>query len=239
MIDLRNWMNRSNARHFVATLGLCLALTPLTPLAAVTSDPAPVTPSAKVTPSVKNDPATVDGQLISFGSVTINDRAALNGSSVPTNSVIAVPCGPGNSAIIKLGAQGLVEVRPGARMRLTFADGQIGGELIDGNVRVRTRSGVRLDMVTPGGRVTSDGRKPTFMPVAARSSAVCSHGQLAGLDDTVPPSSKPVQSDSVGGSSSGLSPLALAALIFGIGVASAITIVALTDSGAQVSPTAP
>lgn len=234
-------MDLRSLRRMVVSLGFALALAPLTALAAAPGlfHPSSVDHLAPgFDPDSKARPAIV-GQLVSFGAVTVDGRPTINGSSITSNSLIAVPCGPGNSAIVKVGQQGLVEVRPGARIRLTFSDGVIGGELIDGTVRMRTRSGVRLDLLTPQGRYAADGQKPLFLPIKAASASGCSYDQVAAVDNTVPPGAQGSAATGSAVGSSGLSPLALAALIFSIGVAGAITIVALTNSGEQVSPTTP
>jgi len=272
-------MNPGNARLLVVSIGLSLALAPLTPVLAATSAPRLTATASQITVPTpdnldpynsgagsletdkslvvlakdsgksdkdkkdKDDRTIVIGQLISFGTVTVDGRPTINGSSITSNSLIGVPCGPGNSAIVKIGRQGLVEIRPGARIRLSFSDGFVGGELMDGTVRVRTRPGVRLDLTTPKGRYAADGQKALFLPIRAASTAGCSYDQVAAVDDTVPPavpqSGRTSASTGSAAGSSGLSPLALAALIFGVGVAGAITIVALTNSGEQVSPTTP
>lgn len=224
----------------VHSICLSLVLTPLSPIIASQGAAAAINPSAVTEKAI-------DGQLISFGTVTVNDRRALNGSTIQNDSDISVPCGPGNSAIVKIGNLGLVEIRPGSRIRLKFDSNTIGGELVDGTVRIRTRAGVVLDLDTPDGPVKSavksadksDGEKAAYFPVRVSGSSGCTFDQQAVINNTTP---NAVQSGAAAGAatgSSGLSPLALAALIFSVGVAAAVTIVALTDSGSQVSPTNP
>lgn len=245
MTNSRNRITQGNSSFKALTLAFCLVVAPLSLPAATPLQTSSHSSNLQSPPPGSDSTASsrLIGQLVSFGAVTVNGRAALNGSSVPTNSVISVPCGPGNSAMIRLGSSGLVEVRPGATLHLSFAYGFVGGGLKEGSIRVRTPQGVRLDLATPNGRVTADGRTPTFVPVRVPSATACSYDQLAAINGTIPVSTQNGQSGGATGGaaagSSGLSPFALAALIFGVGVAGAITIVALTQSGEQVSPTAP
>lgn len=258
-------MGRS-MHHFVASvLGACLTLTPFTFTLAVSprqvgtfqvsTGTANWTPTGTLTATI--DPkATADqlngradqvGQLVSFGSVTVNNRPAPSGSSVFSNSLIKVPCVAGSSAIIRIGTAAVLELKAGSQLQLTFSDGLIGGDLREGSLRVRTQPGVRLALNTPDGLVSTDGQKAAFTPVAARSSSRCQFDQLATLDNPGAttagqgPARRSGQTapTRAGAAASSINPAALAALIFGVGVAGAITIAALTDSGYQVSPINP
>lgn len=197
------------------------------------------------------------GQLVAYGHVTINGRQALTGTSVFPNSQIRVACAEGSSAIIRLGQGGrlgTIELRPGALLQLDFNQELIGGELREGSLRLRTPAGIKVGIATAEGRIETDGSVPALTPVSAKrenSSAGCrldnQAGQLASIENGVttpqggqvmrPSRVRPTTTASAANSS--LSPAALAALIFGVGVAGAITIVALTQSGYQVSPIAP
>lgn len=212
-----------------------------------------------------NSSTPLVGQLIAYGQVTINGRQALTGTSVFPNSQIRVACAVGSSAIIRLGQggrMGTIELRPGAWLQLGFNQESIGGELREGSLRLRTPAGMKVGISTPEGRIETDGRTPALTPVSTKGekSASCrldQADQLASIENGVttslsgqggqggqggqtvmrPSRVRPATTASTANSS--LSPAALAALIFGVGVAGAITIVALTQSGYQVSPIAP
>lgn len=206
-----------------------------------------------------NSTTPLVGQLIAYGQVTINGRQALTGTSVFPNSQIRVACSAGSSALIRLGQggrMGTIELRPGAWLQLGFNQESIGGELREGSLRLRTPAGMKVGISTPAGRIETDGRTPALTPVSTKGekSAACrldQPDQLASIENGVttsqrgqggqtvmrPSRVRPATTASTANSS--LSPAALAALIFGVGVAGAITIVALTQSGYQVSPIAP
>lgn len=190
------------------------------------------------TPSLSGGSVTTGfaGQLIVYGSVSVNERQVLSGSSIFTNSLIKVACNQGSSAIIRLGRGGLIEVKPGTSFMLRFNSGMIAGELREGSLKVKTLPGMSVAIDTPEGRVTADGQSSAFLPIAVRKSGNCVNGMTVATDGTTQ-SGRAAAGASSGSSS--LSAAALAALIFGVGVAGAITIVALTQSGYQVSPVTP
>jgi len=250
-------MGRSMHHFLASVLGACLTFTPLTVTLAVSprqvgtfqvsTAPTSGTAAPKATAGRLNGRADQVGQLVSFGSVTVNNRPAPSGSSVFSNSLIKVPCVAGSSAIIRIGTAAVLELKAGSQLQLNFADGVIGGDLREGSLRVRTQPGVRLALNTPDGLVSTDGQKAAFTPVSARSSSRCQFDQLATIDNPGSPAtgqgptrrSGQTAPARAGAATSSLSPAALAALIFGVGVAGAITIAALTDSGYQVSPINP
>src|SRR5262249_32387966 len=56
------------------------------------------------------------GQLIVKGSVTVNDKKAITGTTIFTDSRIVVACAQGNSAIVNLGRLGRIELTAGAKL---------------------------------------------------------------------------------------------------------------------------
>ncbi len=230
-----NPMGRLMRKAVIITIGTCLVLAPIS---AASGGP-------------KGRPSTY-GQLISYGEVTINNRPAPTGASVFSNSLINVPCAPGSSAIIRIGADSVLELKSGAQLRLKFAKGEIGGELLEGSLRVRTRQGVRLNLTTPDGVIVTDGQASALTPVSASKAGSCQFDQLASIDNTGTAPTPQGQSRRAGQSGqagraasptyalgSDISPFALAALVFSISFSGAIAIVAITESRNQISPIFP
>jgi hypothetical protein len=132
-----NWMGRTMRLCVIFTLGACL---PLMPINMTLGDViAQQSAAPKGVPIGAQRPASLVGQLVSYGAVMINNRRAPTGSTVFNNSLIKVPCEPGNSAIIRIGTAGVIELKSGAQLQLTFSAGQIGGDLREGSIRVRTQ----------------------------------------------------------------------------------------------------
>src|SRR5262249_26479582 len=78
--------------------------------------------NVKSNTNVKNTTQIV-GQLIVTGSVTVNEKRAITGTSVFTDSRIAVACAKGNLAIVNLGKLGRIELSSGSKLLLRFSDG--------------------------------------------------------------------------------------------------------------------
>lgn len=142
---------------------------------------APTTSAAKSTntivkisnPPNKKDAAQVIGQLVVVGSVTVNEKRAINGSAVFTESRIKVACARGNSAIVNLGRLGRVDLTPGTQMLLRFSDGLISGELIEGNANVIAPAGVKVSINTSEGVTASDGKDDAVIPVKTQRGVRC------------------------------------------------------------------
>ncbi|MDX2034780.1 MAG: hypothetical protein SF339_29165 [Blastocatellia bacterium] len=161
--------------------------------------------------------SVVVGQLIASGAVTVNDKKASNGTTVFSNSRISVACAKGTAAIVSLGRLGKVELTPGAKMMLKFADGVISGEMIEGKAVVSTPPGVRVSIATPDGVATNDGKDAAVTPVNTQRGVRCVPAMI------------PNSSNSTASLSSG----ALAAVILGAGgVAAAGAVVASTTNNA-------
>jgi hypothetical protein len=234
MFNPRNRVNRT----IVSLLIGALCITGMfNPLFAAVSPLNQSAASAAAQSNVSNN-SSIAGQLIVYGSVSVNDRQVLTGSSIFTNSLIKVACNQGSSAIVRLGRGGLIEVKPGTSFMLKFNNGMITGELREGSLKVKTMPGMGVAIDTPEGRVATDGQNAAFLPIAARKTSNCVNGTIVATDGTTQSGAATAGAAGAGGSSS-LSAAALAALIFGVGVAGAITIVALTQSGYQVSPVTP
>lgn len=147
------------------------------------------------------------GQMIVSGSVTVNDKKAVTGTTVFTNSKIAVACAKGNSAIVNLGRLGRIELTPGSKLMLKFVDGAISGDLLEGKAVVNSSPGVKVSINTPDGVIAVDGKDATVTPVNSQRGVRCVPAMPAG------------GSGSTG--LSALSPGALAAILLGAGGAAA------------------
>ncbi len=236
-----------------SAIGLANASTAAPPASA---PPASAPPASAPPASAPPASAPPVGQMIVYGNVTVNGRPVMTGTSIFSDSLIRVACDSASSTIVRLG-QGthlsMIELRPGAQFQLNFSRNFVGGQLHQGALRVRTPAGVKVGITTKDGVVTTDGAAPALTPVRHRA-ASCAYDQadqLVSIDNNVTTSGQNVQPSSVtrttrvrpsstaATTTGGLNPAALAALIFGVGVAGAITIVALTQSGYQVSPVTP
>lgn len=163
------------------------------------------------------------GQLIVSGSVTVNDKRAITGTTIFDNSRIGVACNRGSSAIVNLGRLGRVELSPGSKMVLRFADGLISGELLEGKAVVSTPAGVKVAVNTPDGVSSSDGKDVAVTPVTTQRGVRC----------------VPVGM-STSSSSVGLNPGILAAILIGAGGAgiagAAVSTSQNTNSASGVIP---
>lgn len=119
------------------------------------------------------DEKQVVGQLAVSGSVTINDKKAINGTSVFNNSRLGVACANGNRAIVNLGRLGRVEMAPGSQMVLKFSDGVISGDLVMGKIVVNAPAGVKVAINTPEGVSASDGKEASVVAVVAQRGVRC------------------------------------------------------------------
>jgi fructose-specific component phosphotransferase system IIB-like protein len=160
----------------------------------------------------ENDPQIV-GQLIVSGTATVNDKKAITGTSVFSNSRIGVACAKGSTAIVNLGRLGRVELSPGAKLVLRFSDGIINGDLLEGKAVVSTPNGVKVAINTPDGVISSDGKAAAVTPVTTQRGVRC----------------VPVAMSTSSTSTVGLSPGVLAALLIGAG-GSAVAAAAVSTS---------
>ncbi len=154
------------------------------------------------------------GQMIVTGTVTVNEKRAITGTTIFTESRIAVACARGNNAIVNLGRLGRIELTAGSRMMLRFTDGLISGDLLEGKAVVSTPTGVKVALNTPEGVSTADGAEATVTPVATQRGVRC-----------VPVTTSGSSSSSVIGSG----PLAAILVGIGGGVAAAAAVAAAED----------
>jgi hypothetical protein len=172
----------------------------------------------------KPDQTQMVGQLIVTGNVTINEKKALNGTTVFTSSKIAVACAKGNSAIVNLGKLGRVELGPGAKLMLKFTDGVIGGDLLEGKAVVNTPPGVKVSINTPDGATNTDGKDAAVTAVNSQRGVRCVPAVVSGSSSNA---------------LSSLSPGALAAILGAGGAAVAGAAVASstnTNSASSIIP---
>jgi hypothetical protein len=178
----------------------------------------------------------VTGQLIANGSVTVNEKKAITGTTVYNDSRIVVDCAKRNNAIINLGKLGRIELTAGAKMTLRFGEGLIAGDLTEGRALISTPAGVKVAVNTPDGVTSSGGVDAAVIPVAALLNARCDPAG-AGSPGQTRPGGVPA---STGGSRA-----ATVALlgIFGGGEVAAAAIAFSDDGGGltaqPVSPTTP
>ncbi|MDQ3009144.1 MAG: hypothetical protein M3X11_00350 [Acidobacteriota bacterium] len=102
-------------------------------------------------------------QLTFARDVTINGSGAIAGQTVFNRSRIKV--GIDGSAILNLGKLGRIELRGPAEFVLRISENTIGGELISGCATVNASDGVKVDINTPKGLITSDGKSPSSFVV--------------------------------------------------------------------------
>lgn len=136
-------------------------------LAARNKGPEPATANAKAGNSQRV------GQLIVTGSVTVNEKKAITGTTVFTDSRISVACAKGNSAIVNLGRLGRIELTAGAKLTLRFGEGLIAGDLAEGNAVISTPAGVKVAVNTPDGVAAAGGGEAAVTPVAAQRGVRC------------------------------------------------------------------
>ena len=165
------------------------------------------------TATVRNDDTALKGQLLVNGSVTLNGKRAITGTTVLSDSRISVACTSGNSATVNLGKLGRVELTAGAQMLVRFSEGLISGELIAGKAIVNNAAGVKVAVTTPEGLSSADGKEAAALSVTTQKGSRCT-----------PLAAK-------GGSSSSSNALGageIAALLAGVGGAVAATAVAVS-----------
>jgi hypothetical protein len=144
--------------------------------------------------------------MIVTGSVTVNDKRAVTGTTVFTESRIAVACAKGSSALINLGRLGRIELNAGSKLELRFTDGLIAGDLLEGKAVVSTPAGVKVAINTPDGVTSADGAEPTVTPVLTQRGVRCVPMTVSGAEST----------------SSVLGSTALGAILVGIGGGAAV-----------------
>ena len=120
----------------------------------------------------KNDTQVV-GQLNVVGSVTINDKKAVTGTTIFSNTRVGVACAGGNRAIVNLGKLGRIELTPGSQMVVKFSEGLISGELMTGKAVVNAPVGVKVAISTPDGVSASDGKEASVVAVSTQRGVRC------------------------------------------------------------------
>jgi hypothetical protein len=164
----------------------------------------------------KSDGTPMAGQLIVSGNVTVNDKKALNGTTVFSSSRIAVACAKGNSAIVNLGKLGRIELTPGTKLTLKFTDGMISGDLLEGKAVVNAPAGVKISINTPDGVTNSDGKDAVVTSVNSQRGVRCVPAVVSGSSSS--------------NALSSLSPAALAGILGAGGAAAAGAAVASSSN---------
>lgn len=113
------------------------------------------------------------GQISLTGSVTINDKKAISGTTVFNNARLNVACAAGNRATVNLGRLGRIELTPGSQMVLKFSDGLISGDLVMGKIVVNSSPGVKVAINTPEGVSASDGKESSVLAVSTQRGVRC------------------------------------------------------------------
>lgn len=163
--------------------------------------------------TVRSDDTALKGQLIVNGSVTLNGKRAISGTTVLTDSRISVACANGNSATVNLGKLGRVELAAGSQMLVRFSEGLISGELIAGKAIVNNATGVKVAVTTPEGLSAADGKEAAALSVTTQKGSRCT----------------PIASKGGSQSDSGLGAGEIAAILAGVGGAVAATAVAVSQ----------
>ena len=167
------------------------------------------------------------GQLIASGPVTVNGNKAITGTTIFTDSNIAVDCSKGTNAIVNLGYMGRIELVPGTKMTLRFKDGLISGDLQDGKAIINTPGGVKVAVNTPDGQVvSSDCAQSCVTPVAVQGFTQCAVvAAPAPARVPLPPA--------------GLSGRAIAAILAGAGAGGAAAAAAAGSSAESITTVVP
>jgi hypothetical protein len=105
--------------------------------------------------------------------VTVNDKKAITGTTIFTDSRIVVACAKGNSAIVNLGRLGRIELTEGAKLTLRFGEGLIGGDLAEGKAVISTPAGVKVAVNTPDGVAVGGGGEASVTPAVAQRGVRC------------------------------------------------------------------
>ncbi len=161
------------------------------------------------------------GHLIVTGSVTVNDKKAITGTTIFSDSRIEVACAKGNSAIVNLGRLGRIELTAGAKLTLRFGEGLIGGDLAEGKAVISAPAGVKVEVSTPEGMVAASGGEASVTPVISQRGVRCVP-VVVGSSNTTPV----------------LSSGALTAAILGVG-GGAAAFAAIANREDEASPTRP
>lgn len=126
-----------------------------------------------VVASVPKSDNQVVGQINVVGAATINDKKAINGTTVFNNSRVSVACASGNRATVNLGKMGRIEMAPGSQMVLKFSEGLISGDLVTGKIVVNAPIGMKVAISTPEGVSASDGKEASVLAVATQRGVRC------------------------------------------------------------------
>ena len=176
----------------------------------------------------------LNGQLIANGPVTVNGNKAITGTTIFTDSHIAVDPAKGNSAIINLGKLGRIELVAGTKLLLQFSEGLISGNLEEGQAIVNVPSGVKVAINAPNAaqKGVGGGQEPVKV--------ITVHDTVAVPPATVPVAAPPAQVPVSGG----LSGRALAGILGGAGAVAAAAAIAADDDDddlfvPSVSPVTP
>jgi hypothetical protein len=112
------------------------------------------------------------GQLTVIGNVTVNEKRAINGTTILNNSQIRVACSKGNKAIIDLFRLGRIELNPGTQFVVRFSKGLLNGNLIQGDIMVNAPVGVKVAINTPERVITAEG-KDAVIPIKTQRGVRC------------------------------------------------------------------
>jgi hypothetical protein len=188
------------------------------------------------TTGAQDGSSQLSGQLIANGAVTVNGNKAITGTTVFTDSNIAVDCAKGNSAVIDLGRLGRVELVAGTKMTLRFSDRLISGNVQDGKAVVSAPPDVKVNVNTPTETVTSTCVQTTTTQECITPVAVQGFTQCVPVVAAAPaPVPIPV--------SRGLGGWAIGGIVAGAGGVAAAAAIASDDDNdviiTQASPTTP
>src|SRR5262245_7625357 len=99
------------------------------------------------------------GELVSARGATLNNVGAISGLTVFSGSKMKTSSG--GTATIALGKSGRFELGSDTEMILSFSSNSVGGELLNGRTVVSVPAGVSVSVMTPEGRIASDGKQPS------------------------------------------------------------------------------
>jgi len=99
-------------------------------------------------------PYMTTSEISVTGDVAVNGQPAMSSYTVVSGSTIVT--GANSSAFISLGKTGRIELLADSSLVLTFSESSIGGQLVEGQLRVASPAGVATTITTPDATIIAD-----------------------------------------------------------------------------------
>ena len=110
------------------------------------------------------------------GAVTVNDQPAVSSSTVVSGSTITT--GSDSGAVIGIGGNGRVELKPDTTLTLDYGVNTISAVLTSGGIRVTNAVGIATTVSTPDAVVAADAARANTFSIDAAGSGSLTHGKL-------------------------------------------------------------